>query len=578
MLSRPICCRRLVITLLGAFLLTACAAIAPVRALADNAPMWDSPVGLAPGNPNSHVQMLAEAVDIQVVERPAQPSEWGAPNALDVEIYALVDATFTMQNNGPDILMKVGFPGDTSSAMTREILADSYSPITFGPALTSFRVQVDGIDYRVSEQEVVVDASYSSYGSRWYVWEMAFPRGRTQQVRVSYEQQLHTWTGPYAQPMYILRTGAFWDGPIGEATVTMVAPNGGAFVGGAQLAGYHDENGQPVTIPPISTVMGADQAAERSETRLVWRLRDFTPTQDVGTTYVVASRWQALLEAEAAAAGPNPSGDDYTRAARAALQVHGAGGPRGLPQGILDRVPLERTREWARQAVLRSPQSAAAWLVYGDMESSVAYPDRKHHGEFACWPGTAADAYRRALALGSPEASDRLGELYDSRAAGMQFAASSEESPWAPCPGASVADPGPEIIAAEHIEVANRLWAYALNDSYGYIVAALDYVYGGAWLAQVRDLVRADESAMRVRGERREAHPVGLLTIRTARVDARGRIEALVSETWNDQVVDNRSGAVVRRFPGQVEQQYILERSVACGCWLIVESQLTRRD
>ena len=46
-----------------------CALASP--ALADQAPFWESPVGLVPGNPDIQVRMAAETVDIEVVERGA---------------------------------------------------------------------------------------------------------------------------------------------------------------------------------------------------------------------------------------------------------------------------------------------------------------------------------------------------------------------------------------------------------------------------------------------------------------------------------------------------------------------------
>ena len=38
-------------------------------AAADQAPFWESPVGLVPGNPDIQVRMAAETVDVEVVER-----------------------------------------------------------------------------------------------------------------------------------------------------------------------------------------------------------------------------------------------------------------------------------------------------------------------------------------------------------------------------------------------------------------------------------------------------------------------------------------------------------------------------
>jgi hypothetical protein len=441
---------------------------------------------------------------------------------------------------------------------------------------------VENIDYQVSQQDIVLDPAYP-YGSRWFVWEMAFPRGRGVNVRVSYEQALDAWRG-YAQPMYVLRTGALWDGPINEATITMSALNGGALLGGPEQFGGRDETGQVYTTPDAALVLGADQAVERSETFIRWHLRDFKPTQDVGTTYVTASRWGALRDAENVVATGSPSADDYLSAVRAALAMHDSRGPWPVSQAILNRVPPARTRDWAERAVALVPQSATAWELLGDIQSWYAYPARKHHNELECWPTAAADAYRHALAFGSSEASERLAQLYDARAFGGLMAWAGLAS--SPCPGMPEPDPRPEVIAAEHIEVANRVWASVVNQSGAdhditgleQGIATLDQVYGGAWLNQVRDQVRADALTMRARDQYRRPRPIGLVTVRSARLDSRGRIEALVSEFWDDRVVNRRDGSVDRVLPSRVEQRYVLERTPACGCWLITESQLSRSE
>ena len=94
----------------------------------------------------------------------------------------------------------------------------------------------------------------------------------------------------------------------------------------------------------------------------------------------------------------------------------------------------------------------------------------------------------------------------------------------------------------------------------------------------MREQVRADALTMRARDQYRRPRPIGLVTVRSARVDSRGRLEALVSELWDDRVVNRRDGSVDRVLPGRVEQRYVLERSSACRCWLIIESQLSRSE
>ena len=71
---------------------------------ADNAPMWESPEGLAPGAPNVTVRMADEQVDVKVVEQEGKP-------------FALVSATFDMANDGPPATILTGFPNYAYAAV-----------------------------------------------------------------------------------------------------------------------------------------------------------------------------------------------------------------------------------------------------------------------------------------------------------------------------------------------------------------------------------------------------------------------------------------------------------------------------
>ena len=391
----------------GVAIALASALFAPRLATADQAPFWESPVGLTPGSPSSTVRMVAENVDIEVVE-------------IGRGVYAVVAASFDMLNSGPDIQMKVGFPNFLYDVI-QEAQGPSapLEPVTFTPAnLTNFRVWSDEAEYAVTKETIKVGGRFS--GSEWLVWEMSYQSGKLVHVNVSYQQRLD-WEGqlekgsPWVQPMYVLRTGALWDGTIGEATITMSAPNGGVLLGGPGLFSRRDENGRVQTIPEEGSFLGADSAAEATETRLVWRLRDFKPAQDVGTTYLIAGKRGQLRDAEAALASGAPTGKDYLAAAQAALEVIGKEGPHGTPAAILERYPPLRVKEWAWTSNALLPDSAAIWEAAGDIEFYLAMPARKHHGELACWPANAADAYQLAVVLGSPTAAAKLASLAEAR-------------------------------------------------------------------------------------------------------------------------------------------------------------------
>src|SRR5919199_7012594 len=149
--------------------------VGPSPTDADQAPFWESPVGLMPGNPDSRVRMEAETVEVQVVER-------------DGGVYAVVGATFDMLNRGPDIRLKVGFPSWVNDAL--RTASDSpqpggeapFSPVTFQQVeLANFRVWTDEAEYRVVKTKVFLREG-DRYGTDWLVWEMPFPSG--QPVRV----------------------------------------------------------------------------------------------------------------------------------------------------------------------------------------------------------------------------------------------------------------------------------------------------------------------------------------------------------------------------------------------------------
>jgi hypothetical protein len=311
------------------------ASVGPVAA--DQAPFWESPVGLVPGNPDITVRMAAETVDVEVVER-------------GDEIHALVQASFTMANDGPDASLKVGFPATTTSLFDQLVTPDAEgrrfadAPVLFSPqAIRAFQVSVDGQELRSWRQEVPA-AAEAGFGADWLMWEMAFPAGQTTRVDVRYEQVLTDRASDrVVQPMYVLRTGALWHGTIGEATVTLRASDGGALVDGPELYMRPDGAGGVSTYPRADQIYGPADAARSSATQVVWRFTDIEPTRDVGATYVRASAWRAFAEADRAIVADGSSDAALLRqAAVAALDI--LGGP----------------YRWAAPGAARSRRSAGA--------------------------------------------------------------------------------------------------------------------------------------------------------------------------------------------------------------------------
>lgn len=136
-----------------------------------------------------------------------------------------------------------------------------------------------------------------------------------------------------------------------------------------------------------------------------------------------------------------------------------------------------------------------------------------------------------------------------------------------PAPTVS-ATPTPMDVARTTVQEANLVWASVVAQN-GAPIEELDQVYGGAWLAEVK----ASIEAMRAKGQYRVARMTAPIVVRSAQQVSESRIEAFVSEEWDDRVY-NADGSLVQVVPGHVEQRYVLERSG--DHWLIVESQITR--
>jgi hypothetical protein len=344
---------------------------------ADQAPMWESPEGLAPGAPNTRVQMSAEDVHIQVRDK-------------DGKAYASVDAVFDMLNPGASTQMLVGFPSFASSAIPSDI-SQPYSQVMFqASSLNNFRASSPLGQY-VASARIIKVGEFSN--SEWYVWSMQFPAGKPLQVHVSYDQQLDGYS--WAWVSYVLRTGALWDGPIGRATVTMTAPDGGGLLGG-------------------------DPMPETSDGSLTWTMTNFKPTRDIDATYVPAALWAPFQRSVAAASAPTPSSGDLVDGAQAVLDVmFGRDRPssnfrrslRGQPSILADHY-FVLARVWAQLATDMDPSNAAAWETVGDV-AAMAATDRR--GGLYCWPTSAVDAYLQAAGLGSPSADSKNSEMSDVR-------------------------------------------------------------------------------------------------------------------------------------------------------------------
>ena len=175
-----------------------------------------------------------------------------AAEQVDITLYphlATIEATFDFDNEGPPTEFEVGFPRHGSPGMFKSMDAE----------LNDFGAYVEGHgDCAVSDHR----CEHETY-PLWKSWRQHFPRGKSRVV-VRYWVWLCGYRGLSRCPLtYVLRTGRFWKGVIGEAVVRVH--------GSAQV---------PLTAVREVTPDGWELSPDQQT--LTWRLRDFEPTRDIG--------------------------------------------------------------------------------------------------------------------------------------------------------------------------------------------------------------------------------------------------------------------------------------------------------
>lgn len=197
---------------------------------ADSAPMTAVGVDLTPicaGVPP--IRMRREVVDV-----------WLFPGV------AVVEARFELENLGDACELEVGFP----CLPVRDVFTPPPSP------LRAFAVHVDGQRLPSTRR----DHDNREFPC-WYVWTQTFPAARHVVVDVRYWVPLVSYRGVSCAPfVYVLRTGRFWQGSIGEALVRV-----------------HAEG-----VPPEAILATTPAGSVREGATLVWRFVDLDPQQDIG--------------------------------------------------------------------------------------------------------------------------------------------------------------------------------------------------------------------------------------------------------------------------------------------------------
>jgi hypothetical protein len=367
--------------------------VPPAAVRADSAPMFESAMGVfAPGLPNNTVRMVAETVDIQVIERPV----FVKGERYEGVLYAQVDAVFYFHNRGPDVHMAVGFPiinGDWPR-LDERVSAGFESQFIRGFQAWSSRGTYSPEIRKVTTSQFGDNPNYRQNLATWFVWEMDFPGGQFERLDVSYLCQISDFwvSNPfrlspgYSPVPYILTSGALWDGTIGDAIITVTAPDGG------------------MLLSP------APQATLDTPGRVVWHMRDFEPNEDLLIYYLSSVGYRQLQAVEEEMAADPKSAADYMVAAQAMLLPNSTGrfGPHPT-RNYHFRLGLE----WAYKAMQLEPENAEAWALLARFLMYYDSPPSKwsYKGIPGCAPRSAIYAARKAMEFGLDSQPEKLGSL-----------------------------------------------------------------------------------------------------------------------------------------------------------------------
>lgn len=195
--------------------------------------------------------MRAVAMDLVPLGAEPPPIRM-AREEVDIHLFptlAVVEATFDLHNEGNEVEIEVGFP------------CFGHRGGMFKPgdvALRDFRAEVDG-------RAVVDDGRRLEHPHfpLWRVWKQRFPGRTASRVAVRYWVPLDGYRGSSRLPFtYVLRTGRYWHGPIGEAVVRAHA--------------------RDMPFRAIREATPAGYVLDHERARLTWTFRDLVPEEDIG--------------------------------------------------------------------------------------------------------------------------------------------------------------------------------------------------------------------------------------------------------------------------------------------------------
>jgi len=175
---------------------------AAIAVFADMAPVRGVGSTIIPIN-SDKIEMVSEQVTITPME--GQSGHFGTIRDI------LVQAEFELRNSTEDdVDLETGFPFPDFKEEPHKY----EKPI-------SFEVMIDNRRVKTEQKQ----GETGEYGL-WYVWKTSIPSHKTVRVITRYRifpSQAHSkfWVEPYTYSKYIMKTGAFWKGPIGQAIIRL---------------------------------------------------------------------------------------------------------------------------------------------------------------------------------------------------------------------------------------------------------------------------------------------------------------------------------------------------------------------
>ncbi len=322
-------------------------------AYADSAPLYPAGGSLTTAG-KTQVQMAEERVSVDI-----EPVGGGGYRARVV-------AEFRLSNPGPATSLVVGYP-EWVTTPTAEVT---------GPfqmlSVEGLTVEIDGRPVTVSEQSVQQDASGEAYNASgpWFAWPMDFEAGATRLVTVSFEQQVRgqkVFVGGQAYEGvicfdYVLVTGAAWDGPIGDAEISVQLPED------IDLDAF-------CAVSPMAVGSPVQAGISRQGQTVIWQEKDFEPDENFSIAFLPPGVSAELRRARQIAASSSDAADQgrlaellFSLSNGPAGQVYefNPGNERLLSEGML---AVER-------GLAVDPNSSAAWLALLTVERDQASPAR----------------------------------------------------------------------------------------------------------------------------------------------------------------------------------------------------------